>query len=121
MSAQRPPAEHVAQAAYVYYRVPVGREAAVLSRVATLFKTLMATQPGLQTRLMHKLDAAVLSGAEHSTAGATWMEVYEHPQGVSVACLRRMKEMAQTLLADQTGPRHLELFAPVPVTGDGLA
>jgi len=62
MPATRPPADQIAQAAYVYYRVPLGREAAVRSRVATLFKTLTATQPGLHTRLMHKVDAAVVAG-----------------------------------------------------------
>jgi hypothetical protein len=105
-------------AVYVYYRVPAGREAAVRERVMALFSALALVQPGLQTRLLHKVGPP--GKREEAPADTTWMEVYEHPQGVSTACQQRMKDMAVALLADQTGPRHIELFAPVS-TGGGLA
>ncbi len=83
-----------------------------------LFSALTVVQPGLQTRLLHKVGPS--ADREEAAADATWMEVYEHPQGVSAACQQRMKDMAVALLADQTGARHIELFAPVS-TGGGLA
>jgi hypothetical protein len=104
-------------AVYVYYRVPAGREAAVRERVMALFSALALVQPGLQTRLLHKVEP---TADDEASADATWMEVYEHPQGVSTACQQRMKDVAMALLADQTGPRHIELFALVS-TGGGLA
>jgi hypothetical protein len=105
-------------AVYVYYRVPVARQDEALSRVHTLFQSLRTAWPDLQARLMHKVDA---TEAVPSTQEPTWMEVYEHPLGVGTDCLAQMQKLAQTLLADQTGPRHIELFAPAHLPGGGLA
>jgi hypothetical protein len=109
-------------AAYVYYRVPATRQDEVLARVHMLFQQLRATWPGLQASLMHKMDVlAAHASADAQPADATWMEVYEHPLGVSADCLAHIEGQARTLLADQTGPRHVELFAPVHLPGGGLA
>ena len=111
MSPTAPALAHCA--AYVYYRVPATRQDEVLARVHSLFQLLRAAWPDLQASLMHKVDAQ----AEH----ATWMEVYQHPLGVSADCLAHIEGQARTLLADQTGPRHVELFAPAHLPGGGLA
>jgi hypothetical protein len=94
------------------------RQDEVLAGVHTLFQRLRAAWPDLQPRLMHKVSAPAPQATPEEL---TWMEVYEHPLGVSPDCLAQMQNLAQTLLADQTGPRHIELFAPAHLPGGGLA
>jgi len=44
---------------------------------------------------------------------ATWMEVYEHPEGVSASCEAQLAWLSQALPAGLTGPRHTEIFCPL--------
>ncbi len=98
---------------YVYYRVAPGHALGAQGGVKRLFQTLSAALPGLTTQLMCKAQ-----GAE-SEGDATWMEVYQHPQGLSAEFLAHMHEQAHTLLAHQTGQRHVEVFTPMPGFGPG--
>jgi len=101
---------------YVYYRVAPGHALAAQDGVHRLFQALSTACPGLITRLMCKLEGAEAEG------DATWMEVYEHPQGLSAEFQVQMQEQAHQLLAHQTGQRHVEVFTPMPSFGlSGLA
>jgi Domain of unknown function (DUF4936) len=93
---------------YVYYRVALGQAPAAQAGVHRLFQSLKASCPGLQTRLMRKVHGP------QAESDATWMEVYTHPQGVDAELLARMADEAHALLAHQTGPRHVEVFTPMP-------
>lgn len=88
----------------MYYRVSAAQEARTLDGVGHLFRALQQAWPGLTVRLMHKVDP---------DGPATWMEVYEHPGGLDARFVSHMQDLAQTLLADQTGLRHVEVFTPV--------
>jgi Domain of unknown function (DUF4936) len=93
---------------FVYYRVAPEHAEATREGVQRLFRTLMASFPGLQARVMCKAPDPGRAGE------ATWMEVYEHPQGVPADLLAHMDEQARTLLSHQTGLRHVEVFTPMP-------
>jgi hypothetical protein len=92
---------------YVYYRVPHGQETAARTAIETMQATLRDAQPGLLTRLMCRADEA-----GHAPE-ATWMEVYEHPEGVSQACETQLVALAQALPPGLIGPRHTEIFCPL--------
>ncbi len=100
----------VLRSVYVYYRVAPGQEAAARAGVHGLFRALQAACPGLRARLMCKLPEA----GQATPGDATWMEVYEHPLGVPADILAHLDEQARALLGHQTGPRHVEVFAPLP-------
>lgn len=101
---------------YVYYRVAPGHALSAQEGVRRLFQVLAASCPGLQTQLMCKAPGPQEDG------DATWMEVYAHPQGVPADFLVHLTEQAHTLLDHQTGPRHVEVFSPLPGFGpSGLA
>ena len=88
---------------YVYYRVHDGQEAAARAAIETMQATLTPLQPGLCMRLMRKDDAS----------GVTWMEVYEHPAGVSHACEAMLETLASALPDGLFGKRHVEVFYPL--------
>lgn len=92
---------------YVYYRVHAGQEAAARAAIEIMQATLRPLQSGLCTRLMRRVDEA--DGA----VDATWMEVYEHPEGVSHACEAMLQTLASALPDGLFGPRHVEIFSPV--------
>jgi hypothetical protein len=92
------------RALYVYYRVQAGQEAAARAVIDTMQATLKPFQPGLRARLMGRVEAA---------AESTWMEVYEHPDGVSPACEAMLDHLASALPDGLFGPRHVEVFSPV--------
>lgn len=86
---------------YVYYRVRDGQEAVARVAIETMQATLKPLQPGLCARLMRKTDAT----------GVTWMEVYEHPDGVSHACEAMLETLASALPDGLFGQRHVEVFS----------
>lgn len=96
-----------ARSLYVYYRVPTGQEEAARAAIETMQAMLRDVQAGLLTRLMCRADTPAEADE------ATWMEVYEHPDGVSQACEAQLTLLSQTLPAGLTGPRHTEIFCPL--------
>ena len=92
---------------YVYYRVPQGQETAARTAIETMQATLRDVQTGLLTRLMCRADEA------GKAQDATWMEVYEHPDGISQACETQLVALAQALPPGLIGPRHTEIFCPL--------
>lgn len=104
----------VGRSLYVYYRVHAGKEAAARTAIETMQATLKPLHPGLCARLMCRVDAP---SAKVGDTGAeqTWMEVYEHPDGVSHACETTLQALASALPDDMFGPRHVEIFSCVGV------
>lgn len=100
---------------YVYYRVPLEQQAAVQSAVEAIQVQLQRAHPGLSARLMRRADEAV--DAEQ----ATWMEVYEHPDGVSIACEQSLKALMQSLPPALMGARHTEVFCQMAGRSVGAA
>lgn len=98
-----------ASALFVYYRVPRSLQAAAFATLSDMQAQLRATWPGLQARLMCRTDRAVERDAE-----ATWMEVYEHPQGLGGGFSAHLQLAVEALPADLIGPRHTESFSEVP-------
>lgn len=96
------------RALYVYYRVRAGQEVPAQAAIETMQATLRPLQPGLQTRLMCRV------GDAGAGSDATWMEVYEHPDGVSHACEAMLQTLASALPGEWfASQRHVEVFAPL--------
>jgi hypothetical protein len=92
---------------YVYYRVPRAQEAAARAVIEAMQATLRDVQPGLHARLMCRADTPA------QAAEATWMEVYEHPDGLSDSCRSELAQLSRALPAGLIGPRHTEIFCPL--------
>lgn len=65
---------------------------------------LRARHPGLTARLMARTDS-------QDSPEPTWMEIYEHPQGLSQAFLADLRAAVQALPDGLIGHRHTESFA----------
>ncbi len=95
------------RALYVYYRVAAPQMAEAEARIRALQSQLMAQWPGLRARLLQRDEAKAV-------AEATWMETYEHAEGVSDACERGLAERVAALPQGLIGPRHVEVFGELP-------
>ncbi len=95
------------RALYVYYRVALLQAAEAEAGIRALQSQLMARRPGLLARLLQRMEA-------QAPAEATWMEIYEHADGVSDACERDLAELVAALPQGLTGPRHVEVFGELP-------
>jgi hypothetical protein len=104
-AASAPQARYVSL--YVYYRVPKNQEAAVRAAIEAMQATLRDVQPGLHARLMCRADTAAQADE------ATWMEVYEHPDGLSKQCRAQLAMLSQALPEGLTSARHTEIFCPL--------
>ena len=98
---------------FVYYRVPVRQQDAARRAVDAIHAQLRKAYPGLNARLMQRADTAVDAQAH------TWMEVYEHPSGVSQACEQSLAVLFEALPPDLIGPRHTEVFCPMAASPRG--
>ena len=100
---------------YVYYRVPHGHDMAARAAIETMQATLREIQPGLLTSLMCRADEppSKAKDAKEAAKEATWMEVYEHPEGVNDVCEKQLAALAQALPPGLIGPRHTEIFCPL--------
>lgn len=105
----------VPRSLFVYYRVPVRQQDAARRAVDAIHTQLRNTYPGLTARLMYRVDEA--AGGESST----WMEVYEHPSGISQACEQSLAALVEALPPDLIGSRHAEVFCPMAASPSGVA
>jgi hypothetical protein len=105
MTASTPP-----RSLYVYYRVARFQWAAAREAIGGMQRRLRSEHPGLVTGLMQRADAP------EASEEATWMEVYEHPEGISPACEARLSALADALAPGLIGARHVEAFCPMPVS-----
>lgn len=92
---------------YVYYRVPLEQQEAARCAVQAIQMQLMREHPGLRARLLQRADEPADQAVD-----VTWMEVYEHPAGVSTACEQSLMALVKSLPAELTGARHTEVFSP---------
>lgn len=92
---------------FVYYRVPLANQAAARQAINVIQQRLHEEHPGLTTRLMQRADTP------EGSPEATWMEVYEHPDGVSAVCEARLRDLADALPHGLIGARHVETFCPM--------
>lgn len=102
------------RALFVYYRVAHTDSAEAFRRISALQQTLMQRLPGLQARLWQRADAAGSQVSEQ-----TWMEVYEHPDGVDALCEQLLAEQVGALPCGLIGTRHVEAFVPMGAWGAG--
>jgi hypothetical protein len=98
------------RALFVYYRMPVVHSLALYEGVVSMQADLRARFPALQTRLMVRSDNGPDSAGRADEQAATWMEVYEHPDGITPACESALLMAAHELTAQGMGPRHVESF-----------
>ena len=98
------------RALFIYYRVTQTRSAEAFQAITTLQQGLMQNLPGLQAKLWRRTHEQGGEAIEQ-----TWMEVYEHPQGVDAQREQCLLALVQDLPHDLIGVRHLEAFVPLGV------
>lgn len=96
-------------ALFVYYRVPCDRVAEAQDHVSAMQWRLQQDWPGLSCRLMARREER-----ERTSDAQTWMEVYEHPQGLSAAFMAHLYQRLQALPVGLIGTRHNEWFNDMP-------
>ena len=98
---------------YVYYRVATRDADALRLAVSAMHDRLRRAHPGLQARLLRRMDA--LAGED------TWMETYAVPAcigrleaagGVGDELCARIEHEATTWQHLRAGARHIEVFEP---------
>lgn len=99
----RSPADNPASL-FIYFRLDASKASQALHRLAAMQDELRARHPGLQARLLARTDNQDVT--EH-----TWMEIYEHPQGLSSAFLADLQSAVRSLPEGLIAPRHTESFA----------
>jgi len=93
-------------ALFIYYKLDAQHAQAHEQAARQMQATLMQSHPGLVARLWVRADA--------TGQAPTWMESYEHPQGVDKALAALIEQAAQAALPlGQTGARHAEMFVDV--------
>jgi hypothetical protein len=96
------------RALFVYYHVNQTRSADAFVHVSRLQQQLRERVPGLQARLMRRSDE------DPTSTEQTWMEVYEHADGIDVLSEQMLHELVSALPAGLIGPRHQESFSLMP-------
>ena len=102
-----PPRATPLRSLYVYYRVADDQRAAAFQSITEMQTCLQQRHPGLRVTLMQRAD--MQGGDPH----VTWMEVYDHPDGVSQACEAGLQALVAALPAGLIGERHVEMFCPL--------
>jgi hypothetical protein len=92
---------------FIYWRARLA-DAAQTSAAARRFQAdLRHAHPALQAQLYQRSDS--------ETGLLTLMETYRHPGGIPAALRRQIVEQGQALLNPWfDGPRHVEVFTPLP-------
>lgn len=94
---------------FIYYRVDADKVVSAHQAVARVQHALQRSVPGLQARLMRRSD-----GVQAGVTTQTWMEVYEHPQGIDPVWMQLLQEQVACLPAGLLGERHCETFEDMP-------
>ncbi len=94
---------------YIYYRIEAADEAAVQQRVEAFQRALRQEYPGLQTRLLRRL--------ENSTAQVTLMETYAFLANgdtpvATTGLLASIERAAAAIAPFLQAARHAEVFEP---------
>lgn len=88
---------------YVYYKVEIAQCADFALRVRAFQQHLVQSWPGLRVELMQR--------PESSASMETWMEVYQHPLGLTDTMLQSIEQTARN--RGLPLPRANELFIPL--------
>jgi hypothetical protein len=91
----------------VYYQVDAQQKAEAYAAISEMQAKLRRSHPGLKTGMLCRTDATEAGQAQ------TWMETYEHADGVSAACLDQIERLVAALPSGLTGKRHVEVFSPL--------
>lgn len=102
-----PPRATPLRSLYVYYRVANDQRAAAFKAITEMQACLRQQHPGLRVTLMQRAD--MQGGDPH----VTWMEVYDHPEGVNQACEASLQALVAALPGGLIGERHVETFCPL--------
>ncbi|MDI1259149.1 DUF4936 family protein [Aquabacterium sp.] len=94
-----------AKALFIYYKVDPAHAPAFEKAVRQMQIALRRSHEDLTARLWIRADA--------QASAQTWMETYEHPDGVSVLLATLIELAAQDLPAGQVGDRHVEMFSNI--------
>jgi hypothetical protein len=101
---------------FIYYKVPVARRQEAAEAVEALQAGLRSNWPGVTTRLMRRSDEP--PGAQGEARQETWMEVYEHADGLGEHFVRDLQARIAKVPAGLMGVRHTETFSAIaPTTG----
>jgi hypothetical protein len=92
-------------ALFIYYKVDHSHAQVLEQAARQMQAALMQSHEGLVARLWVRADV--------HDAQQTWMESYEHPQGVSEALAALIEQAAQDLPPGAIGARHVEMFVNV--------
>lgn len=94
-----------AKAMFIYYKVDPAHAAAFETAVRHMQAALRRSHEDLTARLWIRADAP--------TSAQTWMETYEHPEGVGVLLATLIELAAQDLPLGLIGGRHVEMFCNI--------
>ena len=94
---------------YVYYRVPRTDSAQAQTELAAVQETLRQRFPTLQSQWLQRL--------ENRDEILTWMEIHRLPEGLDAASVAHICEILLPWPSMRVGPRHVEVFATLPVRG----
>lgn len=89
---------------FIYFKLASTHATEAQQRLVAMQAGLTASHPGLVARLLARTD-------ERDSAEPTWMEVYEHPHGLSKAFLADLQAAVAALPPGLIGPRHTESFS----------
>jgi len=90
---------------YVYYCIGEAGTSEALSQVEGVFAALKAAHPGLQARLLRRVQPE--KGQE------TWMEVYTRKGGITPDLQAAIEAATLEVPRARKGARHLEAFEPL--------
>ena len=91
---------------FIYYKVESALAEQLRERVQSMQRLLRQQHPTLDAQMLMRVDAH-----PHQT----WMEVYQHPDGIGPVLQKAIDQAALAMRADscgQLGPRHIEVFTP---------
>lgn len=89
---------------FIYFRLTSSQALQARQRLGAMQAELRARHPGLTARLLARIDG-------QDSPELTWMEIYEHAQGLSEAFRADLRAAVQALPTGLIGPRHTESFA----------
>lgn len=92
-----------AMALFIYYKVDPAHAASFEEAVRRMQADLRQAHENLVARLWVRTDA--------QASEQTWMETYEHSDGVNALTATLIELAAQDLPPGQVGTRHVEMFS----------
>ena len=89
---------------FIYFRLNAADASRAQATLQAMQQGLRVAHPGLLARLFARTDAL-------DRGDLTWMETYEHPQGLNDAFMSDLAKAVSNLPTGLIGPRHTEVFA----------